>query len=152
MGKSPIDLFASTDESNVADFCLEMYKKMGLLDGIEVVRSSDKNFREKTSEISTGFADVEYQREIVRAKMEGNKLSLHEGGPVYTYLPKPDKILKSQINPGKDERFMWMNSVIHCTHYIYGEGEKGYLKTEDFPDVKFIDREKIENSDYAWLG
>jgi len=150
--KSLIDLFSSINAPNVADFCLEMYQKMGLLDGIEVVRSSDKNFREKAPDISEGFVDVEYQGEIVRAKIDGDKLSLHEGGPVYTYLPKPDKILKSQINPGKDERFLWMNSVIHCTHYIFGEGEKGYLKTENFPEVKFIDREKIENSDYAFLG
>jgi hypothetical protein len=27
--------------ANVADFCLEMYRAMGLLDGIRVVRSSD---------------------------------------------------------------------------------------------------------------
>src|SRR3954463_12561390 len=27
--------------NNVADFCLEMYRRMGLLEGIEVVRSSD---------------------------------------------------------------------------------------------------------------
>ncbi|MDO8663508.1 MAG: hypothetical protein Q7K28_01545, partial [Candidatus Wildermuthbacteria bacterium] len=78
-------------------------------------------------------------------------LSLHEGGGVYTYLPKPDKISKGQISPGADERFKWMNSVIHCTHYIYGEGEKDYLKFDEFPNVKFIQRDAIENQEYAFL-
>ena len=44
-----------------------------------------------------------------------------------------------------------MQSIIHATHYIYGEGEKGYLKTEDFPTVTFVDREKIDQADEAWL-
>ena len=200
-----IDIFSSADEKFVADFCLQMYQKMGLLDGIEVVRSSDKNFREKAALVSsrpnphfhfdlesegewrdpltphyTGgrdssatlgmtqkeggyFADVEYQGEIVRAKIISDSdpipstlnpepfAFLHEGGGRYTYLPKPDKIEKSQISAAADERLAWMQSVINCTHYIYGEGEKEYLKFVDFPDIQFIEREKIDNSDLAWL-
>ena len=109
------------------------------------------------------YADVPYQGEVVRAKIESadfeptgyplpaTRLSLHEGGGVYTYLDKPDKITKQQISPGADERFKWMNSVINCTHYIYGEGEKDYLKFEDFPEVKFIQRDVIEDPNLAWL-
>ena len=71
--KPLIDLFASDNEKNVADFCLEMYKKMGLLDGVEVVRSSDKNFRQKAIDLAGKyFADVEYQGEVVRAKVESS--------------------------------------------------------------------------------
>jgi len=44
-----------------------------------------------------------------------------------------------------------MNSVIGATHYIFGEGEKEYLKTEDFPEVKFVDRDKIDQADHAWF-
>ncbi len=151
-GEGLMEIFKSVNSKFVADFCLQMYQKMGLLDGIEVVRSSDKNFRKSAIDILEGFADIEYQGEIVRAKIGKDKLSLHEGGTVYTYLPKPDKISKEQINAGKDERFGWMNSVIHCTHYILGEGEKNYLKTLDFPEVKFIDRQQIEQADYAWIS
>ncbi len=158
--KSLIDLFTSTDASTAADFCLEMYKKLGLLDGIEIVRSSDSNFRNRATDINSGFADVEYQGEIVRAQfpdttrysLPATRLSLHEGGGVYTYLPKPDKLSKAQISPGADERFRWMNSVINCTHYIYGEGEKDYLKFSDFPTVKFIQRDAVDNPHLAWIS
>ena len=182
-----IDIFKSVEAKTAGDFCLEMYKKMGLLDGIEVVRSSDISFREQAAFVSSRvrlrrtrdpltsdkllnsrdsssdallgmtpqgdwFADVEYQGEIVRAKIENDGLSLHEGGQVYTKLPKAATIAKLQITPGKDERFNWMNSVIGATHYIYGEGENDYLKFTDFPDVKFIERETINEPNFAWIG
>src|SRR5581483_3061159 len=75
-----IDIFKSVEEKYAADFCLQIYRKMGILDGIEVVRSSDKNLRQQAADIKDGFADIEYQDEIVRAKIESQKLSIHEGG------------------------------------------------------------------------
>src|SRR5450755_4276400 len=39
--QSLIELFKNVSAASVADFCLEMYRKIGLLDGIRVVRSSD---------------------------------------------------------------------------------------------------------------
>jgi len=188
VGQKLIAIFKSVDEKYVADFCLKMYEKMGLLEGIEIARSSDKNFRQKALSLSSRpnpnasegerrdpltldklsklrdssaalgmtqtwegwFADVEYQGEIVRAKIEADKLSVHEGGGRYTYMDKPGKIEKSQATPGADQRLAWMNPVINCTHYIYGEGEKEYLKFTDFPEVKFIERDKIEQADFAW--
>ncbi len=150
VNKPLIDIFLSVDKNLVADFCLEMYQKMGLLEGIEVVRSSDKDFRQTASDIAEGFADVPYDSEIVRAKIEATRLALHEGGAVYTYLPKPDKISKQQISPGKDERFLWMNSVIHSTHYITGNSEYEYLKRDQFPEVKFIKRDEIDNQNEAF--
>jgi len=197
--KPLIGLFASTDKKTVADFCLEMYRKMGLLEGIEVLRSSDKNFRQQAPELAGEyFADVEYQGEIVRARIEtsttpttspasrvlllekeemlrtssdntGNRGAsppplrrggseadgvvgvLHEGGDQFIRFPINQPIQKSQISPNRDQRFAWMQSVINCTHYIYGEGEKEYLDISQFPDIKFIDREKIDQADYAWL-
>ncbi len=163
VGRSMIDLFSSIDKNTAADFCLEMYNKLGLLEGIEVVRSSNPDFRQRAADITAGFVDIKYQGEIVRAKIISESdpvpstlnpqpfASLHEGGPVYTYLPKPDKITKQQITPGAESRFSWMNSVIGCTHYIYGEGEKDYLKFEDFPEVKFIQRDEINNSNFAFI-
>lgn len=149
--QSVIDLFLSITATNTADFCLEMYNQLGLLAGIEVVRSSDPDFRNQACDIQGGFADVKYQEEIVRAKMEGGQLTLHEGGEVYTRLPKPDKLAKAQITPGADERFQWMQSVVHSTHYIFGEGEKDYLNFNAFVEVKFTQREAIKNPNLAWL-
>src|SRR5208282_4329015 len=40
-----IEIFKNTFASNVADFCLAMYRAMNLLDGIRVVRSSDPAIR-----------------------------------------------------------------------------------------------------------
>ncbi|MBI5530038.1 MAG: hypothetical protein HY918_00870 [Candidatus Doudnabacteria bacterium] len=147
------DIFERVNEKTVADFCLEMYRKMHLLDGMEIVRSSDKDFRLATPDIKGEyFADLPYQGEIVRAKIENNKAALHEGGGKYTYFDLPEKIEKWQINPGKDERFAWMNSVIHCTHYIAGNSEYEYIKREQFPEVKFMKREQIDQPEMAWLS
>lgn len=151
MGKNLIDIFNSVKEKTVADFCLAMYKKLGLLDGIEVVRSSDKNFREQASELENYFADVEYEGQIVRAELYEGKLRLHEGGGKYFNIPIPDKIEKYQKNPNRDNRFAWMQSVLHCTHYITGLGEGNYLKKEDSPEVTFVNRDIIDNSDYAYI-
>jgi hypothetical protein len=150
--KSLSDIFLSTNENNAADFCLEMYRKMGLLEGIAILRSSDTNFREQAQELAGEFfADVEYQGEQVRAQMLGGSLQLHEGGGKYTQIPMPAKIEKWQKSAGRDQRFAWMQSVINCTHYIYGEGEKEYLNTKPFPNIKFVDREKIDQADYAYI-
>jgi len=39
----------------------------------------------------------------------------------------------------------------NCTHYIYGEGEKEYLDVS-LSRITFIDREKTDLPNYAWLG
>ncbi|MDD4989491.1 MAG: hypothetical protein PHV42_03640 [Candidatus Pacebacteria bacterium] len=152
VSKKSIDIFKEAAGNNAADFCLDMYRKMGLLEGIEVMRSSDKDFRTYASELSEFYADVPYEGEIVRAEMHEGNLRLHEGGGKYFTIPTPSIIGKWQKNPGRDERFLWMQSVIHSTHYIAGAGESEYLKKEDFPDVEFVNREAIEKSDYAYIG
>jgi len=150
-GLNLIDVFKSVNQNLVADFCLEMYQKMELLEGVEILRSSDKNFRESAPDLAGEFfADVEYKGEVVRAQLIDGKWQLHEGGGKYTVIPTPDKIEKWQKSPGRDQRFGWMQSVINCTHYIYGEGEKEYLDVSPFPNIKFIDREKIDQPGYAW--
>jgi hypothetical protein len=42
-----IDLFRRIGAETVADFCLAMYRGMGLLDGVDVVRSSDPEVRRR---------------------------------------------------------------------------------------------------------
>jgi DNA (cytosine-5)-methyltransferase 1 len=57
---------------------------------------------------------------------------------------------KEQISPTRDTRLRWMQSVIHCTHYVSGAGEQAYLNLADAPEIKFIKRDEIDRSDEAW--
>lgn len=155
VGKNILDIFLSVQKKKVADFCLEMYKKMGLLDGIEIVRSGDKDFRMQAEDLKEYFADVEYEGEIVRAELHDGKLRLHEGGGKYVEIGDEEKVVKVekwQKNPGRAERFAWMQSVVQCTHYVTGEGEGNYLQKDDFPEVVFVTREAISDSDYAYIS
>ncbi|HTI71620.1 MAG TPA: hypothetical protein VMF06_16720 [Candidatus Limnocylindria bacterium] len=144
-----VQAFKEVVATNVADFCLEMYRKMGLLDGIRVARSGDPAFRQAACEIQDFFVDVPYEGEIVRARLLDGELKLHEGGDSFVTLPKTD-FTKGQISPTRDSRLRWMQSVLHCTHYIAGAGEQAYLHHEDAPDITFLTRDTIDRSDEAY--
>ena len=45
-----------------------------------------------------------------------------------------------------------MQSVIRCTHYVTGAGEMQYLNTAEAPEIEFIRREDITESDHAYVG
>src|SRR5262249_19762439 len=47
-----VELFRATAAETVADVCLEMYRGMGLLDGIEIARSSDPALRRRACEVT----------------------------------------------------------------------------------------------------
>ena len=144
-----IESFKGNPATTVADFCLEMYRRMGLLDGIRIVRSSDPAVRTAASDITECFVDVPHQGEIVRARLIDGALKLHEGGEAYTTLP-PAAFTKAQVSPTRDSRLGWMQSVIHCTHYIAGLGEQAYLNKADAPDITFVTRDTIDRSDEAY--
>ena len=144
-----IEIFRNVSASNVADFCLEMYRALGLLDGIRVVRSSDPTVRRAACEIEDFFVDVPHEGEIVRARSAGGSLQLHEGGDSYVVL-RAVIFNKEQVSPARDGRLRWMQSVVHCTHYVAGAGEKAYLRPDDAPEITFVNREAIERSDEAW--
>lgn len=177
-----IEMVMSVRQDTVADFCLQMYKKMGLLEGVTVMRSGNRAFREKASDLEEFYADITYQGEIVRALRQGDGFTplekttrqaawsdpairtrliphassltgftLHEGGGRFIALP-PKQVEKWQKSPGRDIRFFWMQSVIHCTHYVMGASEKKYLDRSAFPEVTFIERDPIYKPNYAWLG
>ena len=143
-----IDIFRGVSAANAADFCLDMYRRLGWLDGIEVVRSSDPDVRRRACDITDFFVDVPYQGETVRARSAGGELTLHEGGGEFVKLP-PSDFSKEQISPARDTRLRWMQSILHCTHYIAGAGEKDYLHTEETPEITFINRDPIDHSDEA---
>lgn len=149
VAKPLVEAFASIPLSNVADFCLEMYRRMGLLDGIRVVRSGDPAFRRDACEVEDFFVDVPHQGEIVRARHKGDSLQLHEGGDSFISLPLCD-FGKEQVSPTRDTRLRWMQSVVGCTHYVCGAGEQAYMRREDAPEITYVRRDDIERSDEAY--
>ncbi len=146
-----IDVFNRTAAATVADFCLEMYRGMGLLDGVRVVRSGDAAVRRAACPVDDYFVDVPHAGETVRARWLDGALKLHEGGEHFVTLP-PTPFGQEQISPTRDTRLRWMQSVIHCTHYIAGAGEQAYLRLADAPEITFIPRDPIDRSDEAYIG
>jgi hypothetical protein len=144
-----IEVFKNTSATNVADFCLEMYRAMNLLDGIRVVRSGDPAIRRAACDVPEFYVDVPFEGEIVRARSTSGALKLHEGGDSFVTLPTV-AFSKEQISPARDTRLAWMQSVVHCTHYIAGAGERAYLHPEEAPEITFVNRETIERSDEAY--
>ncbi len=144
-----VPVFAGARAENVADFCLAMYAGMGLLAGVRVVRSSDPAVRRAACAISDCFVDVPYEGEIVRAKVQGDEFLLHEGGDAFIRLPA-QPYTQEQISPTRDTRLRWMQSVIHCTHYIAGAGETQYLNRADAPEITYVPRDVIDRSDEAY--
>jgi hypothetical protein len=145
-----VEAFKRVTATNHADFCLEMYRAMGLLDGIRVVRSSDPTVRRAACAITDFFVDVPHEGEIVRARSVNGTLKLHEGGDRYLDLP-PASFTQEQVSPTRDSRLRWMQSVIHCTHYVCGAGEQAYLNPADAPEITFVPRDPIDRSDEAWI-
>jgi hypothetical protein len=141
--------FKEVHSANIADFCLEMYRRMGLLDGLKVLRSSSPEFRSAACEVSDCFVDVPYEGEIVRARVDHGTLKLHEGGDSFISLPRVE-FTKEQVSPARDTRLRWMQSVINCTHYVAGAGEQAYLRREDAPEIQYINRDPIDRSDEAY--
>ncbi|HEY3762472.1 MAG TPA: hypothetical protein VGN23_12060 [Verrucomicrobiae bacterium] len=147
---SLIGVFKKIIAVNAADFCLEMYRTMGLLDGIRVVRSSDPAVRRTACEVAEYFVDVPHEGEVVRARYADGALTLHEGGDAFITVPL-SKFTREQISPTRDTRLKWMQSVVHCTHYVAGAGEKAYLRLEDAPEITFIERDAIDRHDEAYV-
>jgi hypothetical protein len=144
-----VEAFKQTTASDAASFCLEMYRHMGLLEGVRVVRSGDPAVRRSACEIADCFVDVSHENEIVRARLMEGAFKLHEGGSSYLTLPAT-AFTPSQVSPSRDSRLRWMQSVIHCTHYVCGAGEQAYLNKADAPEITFVNRDPIDRSDEAY--
>jgi hypothetical protein len=144
-----IEEFKTVTATTVADFCLELYRRMGLLEGVRVVRSSDPGVRRAGCEVTDFFVDVPYHGEIVRARWMDGELKLHEGGESYVTVPKVE-FGREQVTPTRDTRLRWMQAIVGCTHYIAGAGEQAYLRKEDAPEIIFVNRDPIDRSDEAY--
>ncbi|MFL6589018.1 MAG: hypothetical protein ACJ8M4_02480 [Chthoniobacterales bacterium] len=146
-----VEVFKGVTAKTAADFCLDLYGRMGLLEKIRVARSSDPEFRKRAVAIDDYFVDVPHKGEIVRARVRDGKLVLHKGGDNYIELPAQDYD-PTQVSPTRDTRLRWMQSVIGCTHYVAGAGEREYLNEADAPGVTFVQRDEIANSGLAYTG
>lgn len=147
---SAVDLFKAVTATTVADFCLGMYRALGLLEGVRVMRSSDSDFRRRACVVPEFFVDVPYEGEIVRARHLDGALKLHEGGDSWLTLPATP-FTPEQVSPTRDTRLRWMQSVLRCTHYVCGAGEQAYLNPADAPEITFVPRDPIDRSDEAWV-
>jgi hypothetical protein len=144
-----VEAFLQTTAPNVAEFCLEMYRRMGLLEGVRVARSGDPAFRRAACDVPEFFVDAPYNGEVVRARFIDGELKLHKGGDSYETLPQAS-FEKEHVSPTRDTRLRWMQSVLHCTHYIAGAGEQAYLRQADAPEISYINRNPIDRSDEAY--
>ncbi len=145
-----VESFRKVEADNVAAFCLEMYRQLGLLEGMQVARSGDADFRRKAVAVDDYFVDVKYKGELVRARRDSETLLLHKGGDSYIKFPLEEHDA-AQISPTRDTRLRWMQSVVHCTHYVAGASEVKYLNTAEAPGVQFVTRDEISESDRAYL-
>ena len=144
------EAFDATSATTVADFCLEMYERMGLLEGMRIVRSSDPAVRRAACAVADYFVDVPYEGEIVRARrMPDGRLVLHAGGDSYITLPETP-FTPAQISPTRDTRLRWMQSVVRCTHYVSGAGEQAYMCKSDAAEITYVNRDFIDRSDEAY--
>src|SRR5258707_6851842 len=80
VGRSLIAHFKETKCSNVADFCLEMYTRMGLLEGVRVERSSEPEFRARAVAVPDYFVDCGRGSEILCARYRDGQLLFHQVG------------------------------------------------------------------------
>jgi hypothetical protein len=151
VGPELVDHFKAVKAETVAEFCRDMYARMGLLEGIRVERSGDPEFRKRATSVDDYFVDVSWKGEIVRARYRDKKLLLHKGADRYEEVPSQEYDA-TQISPTRDTRLRWMQSVIRCTHYVAGAGERQYLNEADAPGVSFVQREDIADSNHAYIG
>jgi len=149
VGAEAARCFKAVTATNAADFCLELYRAMGLLEGVRVVRSSDPMLRARACDVDDFFVDTSFENEMVRARWIDGALKLHEGGNVFRTIPLTD-FGKPQISPTRDTRLRWMQSIIGCTHYVSGQGEQAYINQADAPEISYIKRDEIERSDEAY--
>ena len=150
VGPEWAETFRAVEAANVADFCLEMYRHMGLLAGIRVARSSDPAFRRAACDVEDYYVDVPYEGEVVRARLVEGRPRLYKGGDQYVNLPDAAHT-REQISPTRDTRLRWMQSVIRCTHYVAGASEQDYLRKDDAPEITYIVRDMIERADEAYV-
>jgi len=73
--------------------------------------------------------DVPYEGEIGEHARATAGCTCTRGGDSFVTLPAAASGFgKEQISPTAGHTARWMQSVIHCTHYVTGAGEQEYLR------------------------
>lgn len=142
-------LVAEAAGETVADHALAVYRGLGLLEGVRVVRSSDVAVREAACAVEDYFVDAPLEGEVVRARLMAGRLRLHEGGNAWREVPMC-AFGAREMSPSRDARLRWMQSVLRCTHYIAGAGEQAYLNKADAPEICYVARDEIDDASAAW--
>jgi len=145
-----VEIFRAVRAEKVADFCLEMYLRLGHLEGVEVVRSGDPGVRKRAVEVADFYVDVVHDGELVRARCRDGKFALHRGGDEYLEIPYHEP-RKESISPARDTRLRWMQSVVHCTHYVAGASEMQYLNRDEAPEISFVERDAIDRPHESYV-
>ena len=144
-----IDLFKSVSAAYVADFCLDLYRPHGPA-GRGARAALQRPGLPPRGLRSDGFFRGRAPRGRNRARaMSGRRFDVARGRRLFITLPLV-QFTKEQISPTRDSRLRWMQSVIHCTHYIAGAGEQAYLRTQETPEITFVNRDAIDRSDEAF--
>ena len=144
------DEFRAVEATNVADFCLEMYRRMGLLDDIRVVRSSDPTFRRTACDIDDYFVDVPYESEVVRARLvEGRPRLYKEATSPWT---SPTwRTPASQISPAGDTRLP-LDAIGDPVHALCCRQQREGLPSEGRrAEITYVVRDTIERADEAYV-
>jgi hypothetical protein len=150
VGKEVATLVAEAAGETVAEHALAVYRGLGMLDGVRVVRSSDGAVREAACAVEDYFVDAPWEGEVVRARLLEGELRLHEGGDAWRDVPMFEFGAR-HMSPSRDARLRWMQSVLRCTHYIAGAGEQAYLNKADAPEICYVARDEISEASAAWV-
>jgi hypothetical protein len=127
-----------------------MYRRIGLLEQVRVERSSDPALRKRAVPVDDYFVDVSWKGEIVRARCRDGQLLLHKGGGKFIEVPWQD-FDATKVSPTRDTRLRWMQSVLHCSHYVAGAGERTYLNEADAPEIQFVPRLDVAEPEKAYI-
>ena len=124
-----IDVFRKTSAETVSDFCLEMYRAHGPARrrSTSCARAIRRCGAAPATWTTSSWTCRTRARSSARACATA-RCSCTRAATSTLTLPAT-AFAKEQISPTRDTRLRWMQSVIHCTHYVAGAGEQRYLRT-----------------------
>jgi hypothetical protein len=136
--------------ATVADFCLEMYRRMGLLEGIRVVRSSDPAVRRAACDVPDFFVDVPHEGEIVRARFAGGALRLARGRRFLSSTCPPTDVRQGagQPDPRHPPALDAIGRALHALHRR--RGRTSLLAPRGRAGDHFCQPRPIDRSDEAY--
>ena len=133
-----VDKFQEVDCHNPADFCLKMYGKMGLLDGVRVERSSSPEFRKRAVSVDNFILLMPSGKAKRFGPAAGTENCFCTRAPTGSSnsLPRISTPLRSVL------RVILVcggcNRSFNASHYVAGAGEQEDLNEADAPGITFV--------------